>query len=101
MNRLRNEASPGKGSGVSIIMAGALQRDLVARGIRQFDLADCEAMIARMFDSVRTIERHTRQAFDDAPAKRCETELVDRDGSCEACRPIQGEACQKPPRSPA
>lgn len=79
-------------SSISVIMADALQRDLMARGVRRLSLGDCEAMIARMLDSVRTIERHTREA----PARRCETELVDHDGSCEACGAIQGEACQAP-----
>lgn len=79
-------------SGVGIIMAGALRRDLIARGVRHLDLGDCEAMVARMFDCVRSIERGTQ------PARRCETELVANDGSCEACGAIQGEACQAPRR---
>ncbi|MFB6460487.1 hypothetical protein [Bradyrhizobium tunisiense] len=79
-------------TGVSIIMAGALRRDLLARGVRHLDLGDCEAIVARMFDCVHTIERGTRPE----PARRCETELVAHDGSCEACGAIQGETCQAP-----
>ncbi|TFV34579.1 hypothetical protein E4K66_30925 [Bradyrhizobium frederickii] len=84
-------------SGISIIMAGALQRDLLARGVRHLDLSDCEAIVARMFDSIHIIERRTRPA----PARRCETELVASDGSCEACGAAKGETCQKPRNGPA
>ncbi|WP_036010569.1 hypothetical protein [Bradyrhizobium yuanmingense] len=84
-------------SGVSVIMAGALRRDLLARGVRHIDFGDCEAIIARLFDCVRTIEHGTA---DDAPPKRCTTNEVDLDGSCMACGAAQGEACRQPRRGP-
>lgn len=80
-------------SGVSIIMAGVLMRDLQARGIRQVELGDCEAMVARMLDCTRVIER--RISDDDAPPRRCQTNEVDLDGSCMACGAIQGERCRR------
>lgn len=73
---------------VSVIMAGALQRDLMARGVRHLDFAACEALVAGMLRSIVTIERATQ------PARACETELVTADGSCEACGAIQGETCR-------
>lgn len=82
-------------TGVSIIMAGALRRDLLARGVRHLDFSDCEAIVARMFDCVRTIERGTSPEAC-GPARACETELVAVDGSCEACGAAHGEACQQP-----
>lgn len=82
-------------TGVSVIMAGALRRDLLARGIRHIDLDDCQAIVARMFGCVHTIERGTAEE----PARRCETELVAGDGSCEACGAIQGETCREPRRT--
>ncbi|QOG20405.1 hypothetical protein [Bradyrhizobium sp. SEMIA] len=81
-------------SAVSIIMAGALRRDLLARGVQHIDLGDCEAIIARLFDCVRVIEHGA--ADDDAPPKRCATNEVDLDGSCMACGAAQGEACRAP-----
>ncbi|MCW2086691.1 UNVERIFIED_ORG: hypothetical protein M2193_008866 [Bradyrhizobium japonicum] len=79
-------------SGVSIIMAGALQRDLIARGVRHIDFGDCEAIIARVLDCARTIERATRD--DDTPPRRCATGEVDLDGACMACGAWQGETCR-------
>lgn len=79
--------------GVSIIMAGVLMRDLQARGIRQVELGDCEAMVARMLDCTHIIER--RISDDDAPPQRCATNEVDLDGSCMACGAIQGERCRR------
>ncbi|WP_456622175.1 hypothetical protein [Bradyrhizobium sp. P5_C12] len=84
-------------SGVNVIMAGALWRDLAARGVDGISFADCEAMIARMFDCARRIEAGTRD--DEAPPRRCESSEVDLDGSCMACGAIQGEACKKSPRA--
>lgn len=81
-------------SGVSIIMAGVLMRDLQARGIRQVELGDCEAMVARMLDCTRVIERRISDD-DDAPPQRCATNEVDLDGSCMACGAIQGERCRR------
>ncbi|KGT75842.1 hypothetical protein MA20_32150 [Bradyrhizobium japonicum] len=78
-------------SGVSVIMAGALRRDLLARGVRHIDLDDCEAIVARMFGCIHTIERGTAEKL----ARRCETDLVASDGSCEACGAIQGETCRQ------
>ncbi len=80
-------------------MAGALWRDLNARGVKGLDLGTCEAIVARMFDCVRTIERAT--ADDDAPPRRCDTNDVDLDGSCMACGAIQGEYCQAPRKGDA
>lgn len=80
-------------TGASIIMAAALQRDLLARGVRHLDFADCEAIVARMFDCVSTIERGT--ADDEALPQRCATDEVDLDGSCMACGAAQGEACRR------
>lgn len=79
-------------SGASIIMAAALQRDLLARGVRHLDFGDCEAIVARMFDCVSTIERGT--TGDDAMPQRCATDEVDLDGSCMACGAAQSEACR-------
>ncbi|WP_158669922.1 hypothetical protein [Bradyrhizobium guangdongense] len=84
-------------SGASIIMAAALQRDLLARGVRHLDLGDCEAIVARMFDCVSTIEHGTRG--DDEPPQRCATDEVDLDGSCMACGAAPGEVCQEPRRT--
>jgi hypothetical protein len=78
-------------SGISVIMASALQRDLMARGVRHLDLGDCEAIVARMFDCVSTIEYGTRE---DEPPQRCATDAVDLDGSCMACGAAQGESCR-------
>lgn len=80
-------------TGVSVIMAGALRRDLLARGIRHLDLADCEAMIARILDCAHTIERAT--VDDDTPPRRCETNEVDLDGRCMVCGACQGECCRQ------
>ncbi|MET3991642.1 hypothetical protein ABID65_003282 [Bradyrhizobium sp. S3.9.2] len=80
-------------SGISIIMAGALRRDLLARGVQHLDLTECEAMIARMLDCTRTIARAA--ADDDAPPRRCETNEVDLDGSCMVCGACQGECCRR------
>lgn len=68
-------------SGVTVIMAGALLRDLMARGVRHLDFGDCEAIVARMFDCIGAIERGTKPE----PSRACETELV-ADGSCGAPR---------------
>ncbi|MCK1503070.1 hypothetical protein [Bradyrhizobium sp. 188] len=81
-------------SGVSVIMAGVLMRDLYARGIRQVGLGDCEAIVARMLDCTGMIE--PRIGDDDPAPRRCQTNEVDLDGSCMACGAIQGEACQAP-----
>lgn len=78
-------------SAVSDIMAGALMRDLMARGVRHLDFGDCEAIVARMFDCVSTIEHGTR---DDEAPQRCATDEADLDGSCMACGAAQGEACR-------
>ncbi|MHC2666543.1 hypothetical protein ACMA5K_24335 [Bradyrhizobium diazoefficiens] len=80
-------------SGVSIIMAGALQRDLIARGVRHIDFGDCEAIVARVLDCARTIECATRD--DDAPPRRCETGEIDLDLTCMACGAIEGETCRQ------
>ncbi|WP_440640246.1 hypothetical protein ACSHT2_02570 [Bradyrhizobium sp. PUT101] len=102
-----------------LLLATALAEDLRARGLGRVELVDAEAMVARMFDRAgeiarrvtseadafdATIER-TREAMCErklpvapGPARRCETELVAHDGSCEACNAIQGETCQKPRR---
>lgn len=80
-------------TGISIIMAGALRSDLLARGVQHLDLADCEAMIARMLDCTRAIAREA--ADEDAPPRRCETTEVDLDGSCMACGAWQGECCRQ------
>lgn len=80
-------------TGISIIMAGALRRDLLARGVQHLDLADCEAMIARMLDCTRSIARAT--VDDDAPPRRCDTNEVDLDGSCMVCGAIEGECCRQ------
>ncbi|MCK1669404.1 hypothetical protein [Bradyrhizobium sp. 153] len=85
-------------SGVSIILARALQRDLIARGVRHIGIADCEAIVARMFDCVRAVEAGTR-SDDHAPPRRCDTNEVDLDGSCMACGAIQGEACRQPEKA--
>jgi hypothetical protein len=82
-------------TGVSIIMAGALWRDLSSRGVKGIGLSDCEAMIARMLDCARTLEPRIA-ALDDAPPRRCDTSEVDLDGSCMACGAIEGERCQQP-----
>lgn len=84
-------------SGASIIMAAALQRDLLARGVRHLDFRDCEAIIARLFDCVSTIERGTAE---EATPRRCANNEVDLDGSCMACGAVQGEACRQPRRAP-
>ena len=84
-------------SGASVIMAGALRRDLLARGVKHIDLDDCQAIVARMFGCIVTIERGTRD--DDEPPRRCATDEVDLDGSCMACGAVQGEACQEPRRT--
>lgn len=81
-------------TGVSIIMAGALQRDLMARGIRHLDFEACQALVAGMLRSIVTIERGTRD--DEDPPRRCATDEVDLDGSCMACGAAQGEACRGP-----
>lgn len=102
-----------------VLLATALAEDLRARGLGQVGLADAEAMVARMFDRASDIARRvtdeaaaydatierTREALRErklptapGPARRCETELVAADGSCEACCAIQGETCQKPRR---
>jgi hypothetical protein len=78
---------------VSVIMAGALMRDLMARGVRHLDIGACEAIVARMFDCARAIERGT--ADDNLPPQRCATNEVDLDGSCMACGAVQGESCQE------
>jgi hypothetical protein len=77
-------------SGVTVIMAGALQRDLMARGVRHLDFDACEQLVAGMLRSIMTIERGT-----DLP-RACETELLASDGSCEACGAFPGEACRAP-----
>jgi hypothetical protein len=84
-------------SGVSVIMAGILQRDLMARGVRHLDFEACEALVAGMFRSIVTIEHGTRE--DDALPQRCATDQVDLDGSCMACGAAQGEACLQPGRN--
>jgi hypothetical protein len=76
-------------SGVNVIMASALWRDLNARGAKQFNLADCEAMVACMFDCALTIEIDTR------PARRCETGETEN-GLCPNCRAVGDEDCRKP-----
>lgn len=81
-------------SGVSVIMAGALQRDLMARGVRHLDFEACEALVAGMLRSIVTIERGTRE--DEEVPQRCATNEVDLDGSCMACGAAQGEACRGP-----
>ncbi|MGY3366120.1 hypothetical protein ACVWZL_003245 [Bradyrhizobium sp. GM2.4] len=79
-------------TGVSIILAGALQRDLMARGVRHLDFEACEALVAGMLRSIVTIERGTRN---DEPPRRCATNEIDLDGSCMACGAAQGEACRE------
>ncbi|EJN11793.1 hypothetical protein PMI42_04806 [Bradyrhizobium sp. YR681] len=79
---------------VSISMACALQRDLMARGVRHLDLDACEAMVAGMLHSIVTIERGTRE--DEDLPQRCATDEVDLDGSCLACGAVQGEVCRQP-----
>lgn len=103
-----------------LLLATALSEDLRARGLGKVELADAEAIVARMFDRGAELARRLTAAPDDSydttldrlrgamaehklpvatgPARRCETELVAHDGSCEACGAIQGEACQKPRR---
>ena len=83
-------------TGASVIMAAALQRDLLARGVRHLDFGDCEAIVARMFDCVSTIERGTAE---EATPRRCATNEVDLDGSCMSCGVAQGEACRQPRRT--
>ncbi|MDA9511189.1 hypothetical protein XI09_42380 [Bradyrhizobium sp. CCBAU 11386] len=78
---------------VSIIMAGALWRDLNARGVKSLDLGHCEAIVARMLDCVHSIERATRD--DETPPRRCETGEIDLDGACMVCGAWQGEACRQ------
>lgn len=85
-------------TGASVIMAAALQRDLLARGVRHLDFGDCEAIVARMFDCISTIERGTA---DDELPQRCATDEVDLDGSCMACGAAQGEPCRQPRGMPA
>jgi hypothetical protein len=79
-------------SGVSVIMAGALQRDLMARGVRHLDFDTCEQLVAGMLRSVGTIEGGTRDEGE--PPQRCATNEVDLDGSCMACGAIQGASCR-------
>jgi len=81
-------------SAIGIIMAGALQRDLIARGVHHIDLDDCAAIVARMFGRIHAIERGT--ADDDSPPRRCATNEVDLDGSCMACGAAQAETCRAP-----
>lgn len=76
-------------SGVSVIMAGALWRDLNARGVQHIGLGECEAIVARMFDCVRTIEKGTR------PGRRCDTSETEN-GLCPDCRAVGDEECRKP-----
>lgn len=85
-------------SGVHVIMASALQRDLMARGVRHLDFEACEALVAGMLRSIVTIERGTRD--DDELPQRCSTNEVDLDGSCMACGAAQGEACQQARHAP-
>ncbi len=80
-------------TGVSVIMAGALQRDLMARGIRHLDFEACQALVAGMLRSIVTIEHGTRE--EELP-QRCATDEVDLDGSCLACGAVQGETCRGP-----
>ncbi|APO53489.1 hypothetical protein LUI11_15475 [Bradyrhizobium diazoefficiens] len=80
-------------TGVSTIMAGALWRDLNARGVKSLDLCHCEAIVARMLDCARTIERATRD--DDEPPRRCETGEVDLDLTCMVCGAVEGETCRQ------
>lgn len=81
-------------TGVSVIMAGALQRDLMARGVRHLDFDTCEQLVAGMLRSIGTIEGGTRG--DDELPQRCATDEVDLDGSCMACGAAQGERCRQP-----
>ncbi|MCK1306307.1 hypothetical protein [Bradyrhizobium sp. 45] len=81
-------------TGVSLIMAGALRRDLMARGVRHLDFKTCHALVTGMLRSIGTIERGTRE--DDAP-RRCATNEVDLDGSCMTCGAAQGEICRREP----
>lgn len=103
-----------------LLLAAALAEDLQARGLREIELGVAEAIVVRMFDRSSALARRLTQAADGSydetierlrtamrerklpvapgPARRCETELVAHDGSCEACGAVQGEACQKPRR---
>jgi hypothetical protein len=80
---------------INIIMAGALMRDLHARGVRQFGLGECEAMVARMVDCALTIEIGTRPGAEDEAPRRCETREVDIDLTCMACGAAEGEHCRQ------
>jgi len=76
---------------INVIMAGALQRDLMARGIRHLDFEACQTLVAGMLRSTVTIEQCTRE--DDQPPQRCATGEADLDGSCMACGAGQRETC--------
>lgn len=82
---------------VSVIMAGALQRGLMARGVRHLDFDTCEQLVAGMLRSIGTIEGGTRD--DGETPQRCATDEVDLDGSCMACGAPLGEACRGPRQS--
>ncbi|EJN15730.1 hypothetical protein PMI42_00748 [Bradyrhizobium sp. YR681] len=78
---------------VNMIMAGALWRDLNARGVRHLDLGHCEAMVARMLDCTRAVA--ARISDDDKPPRRCDTGEVDLDLSCMVCGAVEGETCRQ------
>lgn len=77
----------------SAIMASALRRDLLARGVQHIGIDDCEAMVSQMFRSVHTVDMGTRD--DDTPPSRCETGEVDLDATCMVCGASEGETCRQ------
>jgi len=79
---------------VSAVMASALRRDLLARGVQHIGIDDCEAIVARLVGCVGTIERGTRD--EDETPRRCAGDEVDLDGSCMACGADQGGDCRQP-----
>jgi hypothetical protein len=78
-------------TGINVIMAGALQRDLMSRGVRHLDFEACQSLVAGMLRSIVMIEHGTRD--DEEPPRRCATGEADLDGSCMACGAGQRETC--------